>query len=305
MDCSIQNVMASVNLRRGQEQRKGDTRMLSVEDVMCNTIEDLLSTIKKATDQIETEKLKNRQLVREYEEIEMKWTREGEEMMTRQKELEEDCKTLQDEKRDIEEDRKQMEECLKEMRTAAYTLGEDLDKIRLRQEIRFLQITENARLREIENLRKKMDKHVEKMKENEMMKRELEEREIVRQRELETERKRLTECQKEVEKMKLETEQERNRMREEMKRELEELTREKASYRLKMEQMVVTAPAKKETWTLRRWWKSLKKNHVLFRRQESTGQEKSSADTAELSSCPGRNNPETRKKSIWRKWFKR
>ncbi|XP_076860206.1 uncharacterized protein LOC143513095 [Brachyhypopomus gauderio] len=295
--------MASVNLTSGQEQRKGD--MLSVEDVMCNTIKDLLSPIKKATDQIEREKLKNRQLVSEYEEIERKWTREGEEMMSRQKDLEEECKTLQDEKREIEEDWKQMEECLKEMRTADYTLGEDLDKIRLRQEIRFHQITENARLREIENLRQKVDKHVEKMKESEMMKRELEEREMVRQRELETERKRLTECQKEVEKMKLETEQERNRMREERKRELEELTREKASYRLKMEQMVVTAPAKKEKCTLVRWWKSLK-NNVLFRSQESSvqqNQEKSSANTTEISSCPGEGK-EMRKKSIWRKWFK-
>ncbi|XP_076843777.1 uncharacterized protein LOC143488766 [Brachyhypopomus gauderio] len=279
----------------------------SVQYVMCDTIEDLLSMIKKAIDQIETEKLRNRELVSEYEEIERKWTRESEEMMSRQKELEEECKTLQDEKRELEEGRKQMEEeCLKEMRkTAAYTLGEDLDKIRLRQEIRFLQITENARLREIENLRQKVDKQVEEMKESEMMKRELEEREMERQREWETERKRLTECQKEVEKMNLETEQERNKMREERKRELEEVTREKALYRLMMEQqlmMMGTAPEKKEKCTLGRWWKSLRKNHVLFRRQESTGQEKSSA---ELSSCPGRSNQETRKKSIWRKWFKR
>ncbi|XP_076860609.1 uncharacterized protein LOC143513760 [Brachyhypopomus gauderio] len=300
--------MASENLRSGQAQAKDDIQTLSEQEEMFNTIENLASLMKKATAQIKIEKIKNRELVSEYEKIERKWTREWEEMMNRQKELEEECKTLQDEKRVIEKDRKLMRECLKEMRRmAVHREREDLEKMKLRQEIHFYQVNEKARLKEIKELRQKVEKQVEKMEKNEKIKRELEEREKVRQQEWERERK-------EVEKMKCEIEQERNRMRDERKREREELTRDKALYRLKIERMVVRAFAKKdakpegsEKKTRGRWWKSWK-NHDHCRSQES------SDNSAELSSCPGRNNPESQSsagrvketmKSIWQKWFKR
>ncbi|XP_076873735.1 uncharacterized protein LOC143523258 [Brachyhypopomus gauderio] len=328
MDCSIKNAMESENLRRsGQEQTKEDTQMLSEQEEMFNMrVENMISMINKATNEIMTEKIKTRELVSKFEKIERKWTKKREEMKDRHEDG-----WMEDEKRVIEKDRKLMEEeCIKEIgKMAEYTTREELEKIKLRQEIYLYQENEKARLREIEELRQKLDKQVEKMKENEKIKRELEEREKVRQQEWEKERKTLVKCRKEVDKMKWEIEQERNRMRDERKREQEELTREKVLYLLKVEQMMVRTIKKMEVKkdgkpessvkrTLGRWWKSWKKtNHEHCRSQESSvqkDQDKSSANTAELSSCPDRSNPEsqssadrgkeTRKKSIWQKWFK-
>ncbi|XP_076860732.1 uncharacterized protein LOC143513932 [Brachyhypopomus gauderio] len=271
MDCIIQIEMESENLRSGQEETKDDTQTLSEHEELFNVrIENIISMMKKATD----EKIKNREIKKE-------WAREREEMKNRHKELE-------DEKRVIVKDMNQMEEdYIKEIRRMAEEKErEELENIKLRQEIRFYEENEKARLSEIEELRQKMKE---------------------KQQEWETERKTLAKCQKDLKKMQLNVErillidQEIKRMQDERK------------ISAKVKRMVARVfvrkdgkPEGSEKRTLRRWWKSLK-NNVLFRSQESSvqqNQEKSSANTTEISSCPGEEK-ETRKKSIWRKWFKR